>query len=62
MNKEEYQKLIKAKKPKEPKLKNALIAFFTGGFMGFFCEILSKLLIVWLGIPKSFSYGIIVFY
>ncbi|MBR4231288.1 MAG: SpoVA/SpoVAEb family sporulation membrane protein [Bacilli bacterium] len=61
MNKEEYQKLIKAKKPKEPKLKNALIAFFTGGFMGFFCEILSKLLIVWLGIPKSFSYGIICF-
>ena len=61
MNKEEYKKLINNKKPKEPKLKNALIAFFTGGFMGFFCEIISKILVVWLGVSKAFSYGIICF-
>ena len=61
MNKKEYQRLIMSKKPRESKIKNALIAFFTGGFMGFFCEILSKIFTIWLGVSKTFSYSIICF-
>ena len=35
MNKTEYQKMVKELSPKEPKFRNALVAFLVGGFIGF---------------------------
>lgn len=59
MEKEEYKKLVNSKKPKEPKLQNAIIAFLVGGCLGFFCEGLSALFVMWFGISKTVSYSII---
>lgn len=61
MNNEEYRKLVDSKKVKESKFKNAVIAFVSGGILGFFCELLSYLLVLWLGISKTFSYSVICF-
>ena len=36
MEKEKYKKLTDKIVPKEDKLKNSIIAFLTGGFIGFF--------------------------
>ena len=54
-----YQELINSKKPREPKLKNSLIAFLVGGSLGFLCEIISHILIICFNISQSLSYSII---
>ena len=59
MDKEEYKILVDSKKPKEPKFKNAVIAFLVGGSLGFFCEIISFLLMKWFGLSKITSYSVI---
>lgn len=59
MNKDEYQKLIKKKLPKEPRLKNAIIAFLVGGFLGLFSEIVSVILMMCFGMSKIMSYSVI---
>ena len=61
MNQEDYQRLVKSKKVKEPKLKNALIAFLVGGTLGLFCELTSHFLIIMFGISQVFSYSIVCF-
>lgn len=38
MNREEYKKLVKEMSPQENRLKNILVAFFVGGFIGFLGE------------------------
>lgn len=59
MTNEEYKVLINKNKPKEPRLKNAIISFLTGGFLGFLCEVISFLLINCFNISKVDSYSII---
>jgi len=39
MNKDEYKKLVDSLTPKENKIKNVLLAFLSGGFIGLFGEI-----------------------
>lgn len=58
MKKEEYQKLVKKISPKEPKLKNALIAFLSGGLVGFIGEVIVHILMESFGLSRvdSFSY------
>lgn len=45
MNKEEYASLVKRLTPKEDKIKNALVAFFIGGLVGFMGELFIEILI-----------------
>ena len=52
MNKEEYQQLVKSKLPKEPKLKNAIVAFLVGGSVGFIGEIIVKILVESFGLSR----------
>lgn len=59
MKKDEYRRLIKKYKPKEPRLNNAFIAFITGGSLGFLCELISKILIANFNISQMQSYQII---
>ena len=59
MNKEEYKKFIKSKYPKEPKLKNMLISFLVGGFIGLVGQILSKLLMICFALSQVVSYSIV---
>ncbi len=44
MNKEEYQKLVSEYTPKEPKLKNACLAFLVGGAIGFSGQVVVTIL------------------
>ena len=44
MTKEDYQKLVKKHTPKEPRLRNILLAFFVGGIIGFIGEFLVYIL------------------
>ena len=55
MNKEEYQKLVAKHLPKEPRLKNAIIAFLVGGGIGFFGELYVYLLMESFGLSKADS-------
>ena len=52
MNKEEYQELVKQKSPKEPKLKNAIVAFLVGGSVGFIGEVIVKILMESFGLSR----------
>lgn len=45
MNKDEYKKIVNRLTPKENKSKNAVIAFFVGGFVGMLAEVLSTLIV-----------------
>lgn len=58
MKKEEYQNLVKELSSKEPKLKNAIIAFLTGGFVGFIGEVIVHILMESFGLSRvdSLSY------
>lgn len=44
MNNEKYSKLIKEVIPKEDRLKNGIMAFLVGGFIGFLGEVIVKCL------------------
>lgn len=50
MNKDEYQKLVKQYTPKEPKLRNAIVAFLVGGSIGFLGEVFVKILMESFGL------------
>lgn len=52
MNKEEYKKLVKKMSPKEPKLKNAVIAFLVGGLVGFIGEVIVNFLMKTYGMAR----------
>ena len=52
MNKEEYQKLVKELSPKEPKLRNAIVAFLVGGFVGFLGEVIVNILMKSFGLSR----------
>ena len=52
MNKDEYQKLVKDMSPKEPKLRNAVVAFLVGGSVGFIGEVIVKILMESFGLSR----------
>lgn len=52
MNKKEYQELVKKFSPKEPKLRNAIIAFLVGGSVGFVGEVIVKILMESFGLSR----------
>ncbi len=56
MNKDEYNKLVKKLTPKEKKGKNAIVAFLTGGFIGFLAEAIAMILMECFGISRVESY------
>ena len=52
MDKTEYQKLVKQLSPKEPKFRNALLAFLVGGFIGFIGEVIVNILMESFGLAR----------
>lgn len=52
MNKEKYQELVKRHSPKEPKLRNALVAFLVGGSIGFIGEVIVNILMKSFGLAR----------
>ena len=52
MTKDDYKKLVKKHTPKEPKLRNIVVAFFVGGFIGFLAEFLIYMLQESFGMSK----------
>lgn len=52
MNKEEYKKLVKDMSPKEPKLRNAIVAFLVGGLVGFIGEVIVNILMESFGLSR----------
>lgn len=57
MDKEEYQKLVDRLSPKERRIKNAFVAFLTGGLIGFIGELIVHILMESFGISKVDSYA-----
>ena len=57
MNKIEYQKMVKNLSPKEPKLRNAIVAFLVGGFIGFLGEVIVNILMESFGLARVDSYA-----
>ncbi len=56
MNKDEYQKLVEEYTPKEKKLKNAVLAFFVGGAIGFIGEVIVTILQTSFGLEVKDAY------
>ncbi len=52
MNKEEYGKLVKRLSPKEPKLRNAIVAFLVGGSIGLIGEFIVNVLMESFGLSR----------
>lgn len=57
MNNKEYIKLVNSKTPKEPKLKNAIYAFLSGGLVGFIGEVIVNILTTSFGLSRVDSYS-----
>lgn len=57
--KENYNSIVNKHTPKEDRLKNSLIVFFTGGIIGILSELLLNCYSVWLSLPRKES-GILV--
>lgn len=57
--KENYNSIVSKHTPKEDRLKNSLIVFFTGGIIGILSELLLNCYSVWLSLPRKES-GILV--
>ena len=55
MNKEKYVALTKKHKPKENTLKNALVAFISGGFMGILGQLLVDIYTYFFDVPKTMA-------
>ena len=53
MNNKEYQKLVKKHTPKPKVGKNATIAFFVGGLLGSFSELLQEFYGLWFHMPRK---------
>lgn len=56
MDKKSYAKLVKELSPKEPKLKNAIIAFVIGGLIGIFTEAVASFIMYSFALSKTDSY------
>lgn len=52
MKKEEYQELVNKLSPKEPKLRNAIVAFLVGGSVGIIGEIIITFLMESFGLSR----------
>lgn len=52
MSDKEYQEMVKAFKPKESRIKNYILAFFVGGFIGLFSELMVKFLINYFNLSQ----------
>ena len=61
MSKDEYQKLVKRMSPKEPKFRNALVAFLVGGSIGFLGEVIVNILMNSFGLARVDSYAWLAF-
>lgn len=57
--KENYNSIVNKHTPKEDRLKNGLIVFFTGGIIGVLSELLLNCYSLWLSLPRKES-GILV--
>lgn len=57
--KDRYNEIVKKHTPKEDRLKNALITFFVGGIFGSLSELLLRLYMIWLNLPRKEA-GIVV--
>lgn len=57
MNPKEYEKLVKRLTPKENKLKSALIAFFIGGLVGLFGELIIYILMDFFNLSRIVAYS-----
>lgn len=53
MEKSNYKKIVDRHKPKEDRLKNAIIAFIVGGLIGVIGQLLVEFYSSWLNIPTS---------
>ena len=59
MDKEEYKKIVKKNLPKEPRIKNSIVAFLSGGFLGVFSQAISSFLINTFEMSKILSYSLV---
>ena len=57
--KDKYLEIVDKHSPKEDVFKNALIAFFVGGLIGVFSELLLRGYMVWFSLPRKEA-GVIV--
>jgi len=57
MNKEKYQELVKKYSRKEPKLKNAIVAFLVGGLVGIIGELIVNILMKSFYLARVDSYA-----
>ena len=57
MQSKEYKELVSRLSPKENKTKNALIAFFIGGLIGFIGELIIYILTMCFGLSRIDSYA-----
>ena len=57
MKNDEYLKLVKKYTPKEPKVRNAILAFLTGGLIGFTGELIIHILMKSFGLSRIDSYA-----
>ena len=61
MNKKDYKKIVKKYTPKEDKLKNALIAFISGGVIGLFSTIVYTIFLSFdFDVTSATSYTLII--
>lgn len=56
MNKDEYKKLVNSLTPKENKVKNTLLAFFSGGLIGVLGELEIYILMNFCGVSRTESF------
>ena len=57
VNRDEYKYLVKTYLPKEPKFKNAIVAFISGGLVGFIGEVIINILMTSFGLSRTDSYA-----
>ena len=56
---DKYNEIVKKHTPKENILKNVIIVFISGGIFGVFSELLLRLYMIWLNLPRKEA-GVIV--
>ena len=59
MNNKKYKEIVDKNTPKENYIKNAVIAFVVGGFLGSLSELLLRCYSMWLNLPRKES-GVLV--
>lgn len=53
MNKAKYQELVDKNTPKENSIKNGIMAFIVGGFLGSISELLLRCYSLWFNMPRK---------